>query len=499
MAGWQVFWVPQQGSTPRGEHPVLKRWTELEEREEAARIDPGDPFMLDPDWRADARLTRYFTRSRFARLSPETKRNYVTDYRVFFDFLWQRGKCWSDATAEDLLDWEDWRRWSPRNERRIGPDKWNRELAALTKLYGWAVDACCIPSSPVTTREAISRNGDRVQVPAARARNARGSNVKWLTPAAFRLWRDVGLRGYGADGRRDRSWRGRHDDRNAAFADLLFSSGLRRSEAGTLLTFELPSVEDTPRRYYAGRLGAEATKSRRVRTFYVAADALLAIDAYCTTTRRAAIRRAQRHRRYDRVEGMLVLTGRSGFKQSVLHWHDQRGREHRRGLATLSHQERLRLFVDGDEGLEPLALWLSEDGTPFAPHSWEAVFHAASVRCQSILADHVAEPPFMTPHMARHSFALHMLVALHHAMDRRFGLDPEERRDHRLLYGDVWQMVKDLLGHSSVETTRSIYLAPVSDLQVRSLLMEDVDTDTGELLRLIAAASDRVLDAEECA
>jgi hypothetical protein len=50
--------------------------------------------------------------------------------------------------------------------------------------------------------------------------------VKWLTPRAFRLWRDVGLRGYGADGRPDAGWRGRHDSRDAAFADVLFASGV---------------------------------------------------------------------------------------------------------------------------------------------------------------------------------------------------------------------------------------------------------------------------------
>ena len=106
----------------------------------------------------------------------------------------------------------------------------------------------------------------------------------------------------------------------------------------------------------------------------------------------------------------------------------------------------------------------------------------------------MASPPFATPHMCRHSFALHMLVALHHAMDQRFGLTAEERRDYRLLYGDPWRMVKDLLGHASEQTTRDIYLAPVSDLQVRSLLTEDDDPGVAELLTRIAAASDRVQD-----
>ncbi|MFE9445881.1 hypothetical protein ACFYO2_44825 [Streptomyces sp. NPDC006602] len=63
-----------------------------------------------------------------------------------------------------------------------------------------------------------------------------------------------------------------------------------------------------------------------------------------------------------------------------------------------------------------------------------------------------------------------MLVILHHLMDRRFGLSPEERRDYRLLYGDPWRMVQDLLGHAFLETTRERYLAPVADLRLRSLL-----------------------------
>ncbi|MFB9466409.1 hypothetical protein [Streptomyces cinereospinus] len=57
------------------------------------------------------------------------------------------------------------------------------------------------------------------------------------------------------------------------------------------------------------------------------------------------------------------------------------------------------------------------------------------------------------------------------------GLTPEERRDFRLLYGDPWRMVQDLLGHSQMETTKAVYLAPVADLQLRSLLADFVPAD----------------------
>jgi len=43
-------------------------------------------------------------------------------------------------------------------------------------------------------------------------------------------------------------------------------------------------------------------------------------------------------------------------------------------------------------------------------------------------------------------------------MDQRFGLDPGERDYLRKVYGEVFAMVKDLLGHASEDVTRSIYL-----------------------------------------
>lgn len=54
---------------------------------------------------------------------------------------------------------------------------------------------------------------------------------------------DVGLRGFSADSVPAAVWGGRMKDRNSAFADLLFSSGLRLTEAASLLTLEVPQSE----------------------------------------------------------------------------------------------------------------------------------------------------------------------------------------------------------------------------------------------------------------
>ena len=53
-------------------------------------------------------------------------------------------------------------------------------------------------------------------MPAARAKDARPSNVHWLTPRTWRRWTDVGLRGHGRDGVPEAGWASRVEDRNVA-------------------------------------------------------------------------------------------------------------------------------------------------------------------------------------------------------------------------------------------------------------------------------------------
>ncbi|MFD7915712.1 hypothetical protein ACFV30_34240 [Streptomyces sp. NPDC059752] len=81
----------------------------------------------------------------------------------------------------------------------------------------------------------------------------------------------------------------------------------------------------------------------------------------------------------------------------------------------LTAAERMRLFVEGEDGMEPA--------------------------------------------MLRHSMALRTLIALHNALDRRLGLSPAERLHYEEVYGQVWLMVKDMLGHRSEQVTRDVYLS----------------------------------------
>jgi hypothetical protein len=205
-----------------------------------------------------------------------------------------------------------------------------------------------------------------------------------VTPRTYRLWRHIGLLGYDAAGQPEPSWRGRNDGRNAAFTDLLFSSGLRLREGGCLLTLEVPDAAGG-HGYYEGTV-AGAVAKRRQRMFYASAAALRRVAAYAATTRAEAVRRARRRRRYEQVPGKLIVTRIGHGTRPRLAWRDEHARAADVPLGAISPDERMRLFTVGEDGLEPLWLWLGESGMPMAYESWEKVFDAANARVAAVLA-----------------------------------------------------------------------------------------------------------------
>jgi site-specific recombinase XerD len=482
---WELFWTSRWAEVPTGRFALLDEWADIDRREQALGIDPRTPFLLDPEQRVDARLSRFFRRSRFSFLAEGTQLAYVKDYRLFFSFLWARGKYWDEADSDDIDDYEAWRRRSKDNPRTIGGAKWGREMAAFKLLYEWAVAKGHIERSPVAVHQVCLRDGTTIEVADNRPRDLRYSNVKWVTPRTFRWWRDTGLRGYGADGLPDSTWRGRNDARNAAFADLLFESGLRLREAGCLLTLEVPEAV-SGLSYYEGTVAAAIAK-RRERMFYVSAGAVQGIAAYIATTRRAAIRRAQTRGAYERLRGKLVVTKVSRARQPRLSWEDPAGGHCEAPVSAIDAEDRRLLFIKGQNGLEPLHLWLTEGGLPMDYESWDAVFSAASERCERL-----GKQVKVSPHTCRHSFALKMLVTLQRGMDRRFGLAADERDHLRKVYGNAFALVKDLLGHRSEQTTRDIYLEPLNGIRLAQIL--DGSEDLDQILAQVASCSRLVMD-----
>lgn len=435
-------------------------------RERSVGLIPGQPFLLRPDGAPDPDVLAFFASASYKLLSEQTQLSYAKDLRLFLSFLESQERPWREAAPSDLLDFEYWRRRDPDNERRVSGAKFSRELAACKKFFAWQHKRGVIPRDPVAEDPPSSgRSGS------LRPRDARTVRVKWLTPGAYRQWRGVGLAGRLPDGSMDRSWRGRNDGRNLAFADLLWSSGLRLREAGTLLVQELPAADTPAQQYLRARVGAGVAKGRG-RDFWMSAHARRQLETYRVSTRAEAVSRAQREGRYDDLTDRQVVVGQD---RSSLLVRDSDGRIRTVSLDQLDWRERARLFVKDDEGFAPAMLFLGDSGLPMRYESWEAVFSTASRRCARL-----GVPVSCYPHMLRHSFALRMLVTLLYAFDRRMGLTPEERRDYRMLFGDPWTLVQTLLGHTNPQTTRDIYLEPVSGLQVDLFLNSEESTGEQE-------------------
>jgi integrase len=87
------------------------------------------------------------------------------------------------------------------------------------------------------------------------------------------------------------------------------------------------------------------------------------------------------------------------------------------------------------------------------PAAWEAAFLRADARCRGRGLDlHV------TPHMLRHTFAVHMLSLLIQAQIGALMTKPDQHGAvYRRIIGDPLQKLQRLLGHSSITSTY-IYL-----------------------------------------
>ena len=192
---------------------------------------------------------------------------------------------------------------------------------------------------------------------------------------------------------------------------------------------------------------------------------LSAALAYGEGERAAAVRRAQAAGRYERVADRKILQRQLGGRRVQLR--DMQGQLSSVSLDVLDPRARLRIFRESKSGLEPVALWLNEDGMPRAPHGWQHTFVAANKRVTRASLIGLAA----TAHMLRHSFALRWFSVGRLLYEKRFAhLNAEEMRDFRAQFGDTWYFVMTLLGHRSVATTMNVYLEPFRDLDVELLI-----------------------------
>ncbi|SDN37994.1 site-specific integrase [Ensifer sp. YR511] len=426
----------------------------------------GMPFILGGEGSYDHNLNR-FLRScpTMGVRSLNSLRAYARDIVVWMRFLEERrgGKSVWAANRDDIAAFHQARRLS-EPPFRISASSWNRTIAALDKLYRWAVDEKIITTAPFTYRQLWSRaptSGAVVSVAINCAKESGGRNgdVQFLDMPRYLVFRDVGLRGRLPDGQEDPSWRGRNGTRNALFAELLITTGLRLQEASSLLLSELPTLDTetgSPVRSLAFRLAAATAKGSRGRDIRMPIRLIRQLHDYGLIERENAL---GRHRRRGRICRMPRSITVAAYEHRALRLADG---DHtvRVSVDQLRPSDRVRL-IDKTTG-SPLALWLTEDGQPVSMAAWEAVFMRASERCRHLGFDDM----HITPHMLRHSFAVHMLTLLLREQVRWVVSERSAQLGsaYRRMIGDPLLKLQRLMGHSRIESTY-IYLDHLADSQ----------------------------------
>lgn len=497
---WILAFTRAVTDVPVHLHPLLDEWRDIDARERRLMFPVETPCLARSDGYFDGRLADFLTHDyRFTSLSAGTRRTYAIEIRLWLDFLGQvMFKEWDEATEDDFGAFRHWRRFSEDNPARVSGATWNKAVAALTVFYRWAVhpNRAYVAASPVPEGVSRETNGGA----AARARDHRESRDKWVVPRTYRMWRDVGLLGYSAQvdpgsneviaALYDGSSRGRNDERNAAFTDLMFAAALRRRELASLMVEELPESWSEE-----GYVPGPLRKGGQGRSWTVIDPwSLRGVQSYVRSTREAAIQRALANGRYAEHDRLIVVAAVDvGTAEDITLLGEDGRKWHTRDL---DPEARTRLYKRTERGLEPMVTWLSEDGRPMEPRSWNDVFEKANdrVAAEYRRLGRRGRPPRLTPHSLRFTCALFALVAYVRVIDDRLGIDPAQPWVEAN-YTEAFDFVRDLLGHARVETTKTYYLKPVRDLRRTTMFRES--SDVSSVLDLLASRSSLVFDPAE--
>jgi site-specific recombinase XerD len=403
---WTVHFTSRDVVQPESVASGLQRLPDgLEEWLDEAGLPDGLPFLLSPRWEYDVMLNSYFQRPQLVGAPFSSNANRARALAGFLTFVYRArgGRGWREVTEADHLAYHQWRRRDAAGPQVSG-GTWSQDVSHVNQFYVWAAGQGQVGRVPIPQRPARSAPWGRptpvlvqATVPATYAHDQGGGRIEWLPPASYRLWRDVGLRGYGADGLPSERFRGRWAARNAAFADLMVRTGMRLSEQAHLTASEMPAGPGSGG-YQRFWLPGAIAKYFSARWIYVPHSAVRELAAYAEADRAEVVEDARAAGVYRRWRRPLVIDD-----PSRPHLVRETGSITRRvvNLRELRPAQRRRLLVERAGGLEPALFWLGETGQPLAVSTWKSVFADANKRCRArglALSCHA--------HLLRHSFAV---------------------------------------------------------------------------------------------
>jgi len=193
-------------------------------------IPDGLPVFLDEQTMLPLEpLCSWFRHLGYEGKAEKTLREYAYIVRRFVHFLQDRGRDLMLATESDLKAYHVFR--TETQDKPVGEAAWGKEAQLINQLYQWLVKERYLRSGPLR----LTRRGHNMLAPKLR----RGMDIRHMTLAQFRYFRDVGLGGQLPDSQFNAVFRGQAPLRNQAAADLALSTGMRPQEWSTVLLPEL--------------------------------------------------------------------------------------------------------------------------------------------------------------------------------------------------------------------------------------------------------------------
>lgn len=365
-------------------------------------LKEGTPFFFDSHMRPAEPLVSFFL-DMAKTLKAKSLQDYTYDALDLTEFLENEldppvGLL--SVIEEDLVAYRE-----DCTEHRESPDApatWKRRRATINGFYEWAEDQKLIDKRPYFRR----RNGRDVLSWGATTQ----LDVRHLTWRQWNFFKQVGLRGYLPDGRVDRAYRGRSPLRNSAAPELAITTGTRLQEFSCLLDIEVgpPRRDGSPAEV---KLQAIA-KYGLPRTVMVQDPTLRELDMYRRTERAAQVRAAAKAL-WRRRDELYIVDDIDLRRMKVRGRLDGRRRTFR--VESMNADKRRRAVIEGNHGLEPMALFVGRGGTMPTRQRWEQIFDEAHLRALRLSEEH--EVGFVMPrevriHDTRHTFAVYMLRLL---------------------------------------------------------------------------------------
>lgn len=415
-------------------------------------VPPRMPFLIGDDGTYATDVNRWLRQlAATGARSPNTWLAYARDVSVWLRFLSSRGIGIWDAREDDVAAFHATRRLSSPDGRVSAPS-WNRAVTALDRLYDWGASHGRIARSPFKHRIIRSSTGVPIRVNQAKEKAARAADVRFLALDQYLAFREVGLRGHRPDGSEDSTGRVVTGFRNALFADLLVTTGMRLAECGSLLVTETPDLGSVPngQKTVAFSLPPAICKGAKGRTVRFPLRLLRELHRYVDLDRSSALADWRPRPGVD----YIVVIAADGMGGKV------RGRRLRIKWADVEPTARRRILLDDGDGLKPLSLWVGDrGGHPINPAYWTAVFDLASQRCQRLHID-----LRVSPHMLRHTFAVHTLSHLVREAIALGRPTSTGQATYQRVIADPLRTLQRLLGHADLATTHQ-YLRYTDDAQ----------------------------------